>query len=136
MILLQIGHNHAVDASQKEEACCLARLIMAVTASGSVTAMVKEGQGSLDPDSVTEMMQVLSLIWVTTILITEDRVVSYLLYMYSHSCVGAGKVACTKLHLALDEIPSFNKNAHACVYSHTHTHTHTLSLSLEFALNF
>ena len=57
--LLQIGHNHAVDASQKEEVCCLARLMMAVTASGSVTAMVKEGQGSLDPDSVTEMMQVL-----------------------------------------------------------------------------
>ncbi|KAL8596848.1 hypothetical protein ACOMHN_027177 [Nucella lapillus] len=54
----KIDHNHAVDASQKEEACCLARLMMAVTQSGSVAAMVKEGQGSLDPDSVTEMMQV------------------------------------------------------------------------------
>ncbi|XP_076469813.1 exosome complex component RRP42-like [Babylonia areolata] len=54
----KIGHNHAVDASQKEEACCLARLMLAVTESGSVAAVVKEGQGSLDPDSITEMMQV------------------------------------------------------------------------------
>ena len=36
--------------------------MMAVTASGSVTAMVKEGQGSLDPDSITEMMQVWTLV--------------------------------------------------------------------------
>lgn len=35
--------------------------MVAVTASGSITAMVKEGQGSLDPDSVTEMMQVLTV---------------------------------------------------------------------------
>ncbi|KAK7115484.1 exosome complex component RRP42-like [Littorina saxatilis] len=58
LTLSKIGHNHIVDASQKEEACCLARLMMAVTASGSVTATVKEGRGSLDPDSITEMMQV------------------------------------------------------------------------------
>lgn len=47
-----------MDASQKEEACCLARLMMAVTAEGNVTAMVKEGSGSLDPSSVSDMMQV------------------------------------------------------------------------------
>lgn len=55
--LSKIGHYHAVDATQKEEACCLARLMVAITASGSVTAMVKEGSGSLDPDSVADMMQ-------------------------------------------------------------------------------
>ncbi|KAK7475009.1 hypothetical protein BaRGS_00033756 [Batillaria attramentaria] len=55
--LSKIGHYHAVDATQKEEACCLARLIMAVTATGSVAAMVKEGSGSLDPDSISDMME-------------------------------------------------------------------------------
>lgn len=55
--LSKIGQSHAVDATQKEEACCLARLMMAVTEAGTVTAMVKEGSGSLDPDSVAEMMQ-------------------------------------------------------------------------------
>ncbi|PVD21192.1 hypothetical protein C0Q70_19360 [Pomacea canaliculata] len=55
--LSKIGHCHVVDASQKEEACCLARLMMAVTAEGNVTAMVKEGSGSLDPSSVSDMMQ-------------------------------------------------------------------------------
>ncbi|XP_041376062.1 exosome complex component RRP42-like [Gigantopelta aegis] len=55
--LSKIGHSHVVDASQKEEACCLARLLMGVTSNGTVTAMKKEGSGSLDPESIFDMMQ-------------------------------------------------------------------------------
>ncbi|KAK3610036.1 hypothetical protein CHS0354_032393 [Potamilus streckersoni] len=55
--LSKIGHSHVVDASQKEEACCLARLMMGVTEKGTVTALKKEGSGSLDPSSVEEMME-------------------------------------------------------------------------------
>lgn len=56
--LSKIGNCQIVDATQEEEVCTLARLMIAVTSSGSITAVVKEGQGSLDPDSVIEMMQV------------------------------------------------------------------------------
>lgn len=54
--LSKIGHCHVVDASQREEACCLARLILGVTGSGSVTGMKKEGSGSLDPSSIDDML--------------------------------------------------------------------------------
>ncbi|XP_071091631.1 exosome complex component RRP42-like [Haliotis cracherodii] len=55
--LNKIGHYHVVDASQKEEACSLARLLMGVTEKGSITALKKEGCGSLDPESVFDMME-------------------------------------------------------------------------------
>ncbi|CAI9719929.1 Hypothetical predicted protein [Octopus vulgaris] len=55
--LSKIGYFHVVDASPKEEACCLARLIMGVTESGVITAMKKEGSGSLDPESIYDMME-------------------------------------------------------------------------------
>ncbi|XP_013418241.1 exosome complex exonuclease RRP42-like [Lingula anatina] len=53
----KIGHNHVVDATLEEEACCLARLMLGITTEGTLTAMKKEGSGSLDPDSVYEMME-------------------------------------------------------------------------------
>ncbi|XP_061197232.1 exosome complex component RRP42-like [Saccostrea echinata] len=53
----KIGHSHIVDASLKEEACCLARLTMGVTERGTVTGLRKDGSGSLDPASVEDMMQ-------------------------------------------------------------------------------
>lgn len=55
--LSKIGHSHVVDASQKEEACCLARLMLGVTEKGSETAMKKEGSGSLDVSSVEDMLE-------------------------------------------------------------------------------
>ncbi|KAL5022275.1 hypothetical protein ScPMuIL_001430 [Solemya velum] len=55
--LSKIGHSHVVDASQREEACCLARLMIGVTEKGTITAMKKEGSGSLDPASVEDMME-------------------------------------------------------------------------------
>lgn len=55
--LSKIGYFHVVDASQKEEACCLARVIMGITETGLVTALKKEGSGSLDPESVFDMME-------------------------------------------------------------------------------
>lgn len=55
--LSKIGHSHVVDASQKEEACCLARLMLGVTANGTVTSMKKEGSGSLDLSSIEEMLE-------------------------------------------------------------------------------
>ncbi len=41
----------------QEEACSLARLIMGVTSSGHVTGMFKDGSGSLDPDSIADMVE-------------------------------------------------------------------------------
>ncbi|KAK6178478.1 hypothetical protein SNE40_013264 [Patella caerulea] len=55
--LSKIGHYHVVDASQKEEACCLARLMMGVTAKGTISALKKEGWGSLNPESIFDMME-------------------------------------------------------------------------------
>lgn len=55
--LNKVGHSHVVDASQVEEACSLARLIMGVTEKGTITALKKEGSGSLDPTSVEDMME-------------------------------------------------------------------------------
>ncbi|XP_064611102.1 exosome complex component RRP42-like isoform X1 [Liolophura sinensis] len=55
--LSKIGNCHLVDASQKEESCCLARVIMGITDKGTVTALKKEGSGSLHPDSVLDMME-------------------------------------------------------------------------------
>ncbi|XP_052815439.1 exosome complex component RRP42-like [Mya arenaria] len=55
--LSKIGHSHIVDASKKEEACCLARLMIGVTDNGTVTAMKKEGSGSLDTSSVDDMLE-------------------------------------------------------------------------------
>ncbi|KAH3772642.1 exosome complex component RRP42-like [Dreissena polymorpha] len=55
--LSKLGHSHVVDASSKEEACCLARLMLGVTEKGTVTAMKKEGSGSLDTSSVEDMLQ-------------------------------------------------------------------------------
>jgi exosome complex component RRP42 len=42
----------------EEEACCLATLMMGVTDKGTVTALKKAGSGSLDPESLLEMMEV------------------------------------------------------------------------------
>ena len=53
----KIGHYHVVDASEKEEACSLAKVILAVTRNGTITAMKKEGSGSLDADSISDMME-------------------------------------------------------------------------------
>ncbi|XP_059147747.1 exosome complex exonuclease RRP42-like [Physella acuta] len=53
----KIGHFHVVDASEKEEACCLARIVLGITEKGTITAMKKEGSGSLDADSISDMME-------------------------------------------------------------------------------
>ncbi|CAL1537140.1 unnamed protein product [Lymnaea stagnalis] len=53
----KIGHFHVVDASEKEEVCSLARLMLGITEKGTVTAMKKEGSGSLDTDSISEMIE-------------------------------------------------------------------------------
>jgi len=55
--LNKIGHSHVIDASMSEEACSIARLQVGVTESGSITGIIKEGSGSLDPDSVIAMVQ-------------------------------------------------------------------------------
>ncbi|XP_004835117.1 exosome complex component RRP42 [Heterocephalus glaber] len=55
--LCKIGCRHVVDATLQEEACSLASLLVAVTSSGVVTCMRKVGKGSLDPESIFEMME-------------------------------------------------------------------------------
>uniref|UniRef100_A0A8C9F8Z9 Ribosomal RNA-processing protein 42 n=1 Tax=Pavo cristatus TaxID=9049 RepID=A0A8C9F8Z9_PAVCR len=55
--LNKIGYRHVVDATLQEEACCLASLLIAITSKGALTCMKKIGKGSLDPESIFEMME-------------------------------------------------------------------------------
>ncbi|XP_006746704.1 exosome complex component RRP42 [Leptonychotes weddellii] len=55
--LCKIGYRHVVDATLQEEACSLASLLVSVTSTGVVTCMRKVGKGSLDPESIFEMME-------------------------------------------------------------------------------
>uniref|UniRef100_A0A803SVJ7 Exoribonuclease phosphorolytic domain-containing protein n=1 Tax=Anolis carolinensis TaxID=28377 RepID=A0A803SVJ7_ANOCA len=56
--LSKIGYRHVVDATLQEEACSLASLLISVTSRGAMTCMKKVGRGSLDPESIFEMMEV------------------------------------------------------------------------------
>lgn len=47
-----------VDATLEEEACSLASLLVSVTSKGALTSIKKVGRGSLDPESIFEMMEV------------------------------------------------------------------------------
>ncbi|NXX90886.1 EXOS7 protein, partial [Centropus bengalensis] len=55
--LSKIGYRHVVDATLQEQACCLASLLISVTSKGTFTSMKKVGKGSLDPESIFEMME-------------------------------------------------------------------------------
>nr|XP_033786222.1 exosome complex component RRP42 [Geotrypetes seraphini] len=55
--LSKIGHRHVVDATLQEEACTLASLLISVTSKGMLTGMKKVGKGSLDPESIFEMIE-------------------------------------------------------------------------------
>ncbi|XP_012575977.1 PREDICTED: exosome complex component RRP42 isoform X3 [Condylura cristata] len=55
--LCKIGCRHVVDATLQEEACSLASLLVSVTSKGVMTCMRKVGKGSLDPESIFEMME-------------------------------------------------------------------------------
>ncbi|XP_026634701.1 exosome complex component RRP42 isoform X2 [Microtus ochrogaster] len=55
--LCKIGCRHVVDATLQEEACSLASLLVSVTSRGVVTCLRKVGKGSLDPESIFEMME-------------------------------------------------------------------------------
>ncbi|KAG8572667.1 hypothetical protein GDO81_012122 [Engystomops pustulosus] len=55
--LSRIGHRHVVDATLQEEACSLASLLISVTSKGTLTCMRKIGKGSLDPESIFEMIE-------------------------------------------------------------------------------
>uniref|UniRef100_A0A674GS29 Exosome component 7 n=1 Tax=Taeniopygia guttata TaxID=59729 RepID=A0A674GS29_TAEGU len=59
--LSKIGYRHVVDATLQEEACSLASLLISVTSKGAITSMKKVGKGSLDPESIFEMMEVRSI---------------------------------------------------------------------------
>uniref|UniRef100_UPI00358FBF87 exosome complex component RRP42 n=1 Tax=Myxine glutinosa TaxID=7769 RepID=UPI00358FBF87 len=56
--LNKIGKQFVVDATPEEEACCLAKLLLALRSDGTLTAFLKEGTSSLDPESIFEMVQV------------------------------------------------------------------------------
>lgn len=47
-----------MDATLQEEACSLASLLVSVTSKGTLTSVKKVGKGSLDPESIFEMMEV------------------------------------------------------------------------------
>lgn len=55
--VFKIGNHHLVDASLEEESCTHCSLMMGVTVSGSITAVDKNGSGSLDPDSILDMVE-------------------------------------------------------------------------------
>lgn len=69
---LQIGYRHVVDATLQEEACSLASLLISVTSKGALTSMKKVGKGSLDPESIFEMMEVRSFEqWLSRMILDE-----------------------------------------------------------------
>jgi len=53
--LNKIGHHHVVDATMEEEMCTLARLVLGVMEDGTITMIKKDGSGSLDLQSISEM---------------------------------------------------------------------------------
>ncbi|XP_005796483.1 exosome complex component RRP42 [Xiphophorus maculatus] len=55
--LCKIGHRHVVDATLQEKACSVASLIISVTHKGIITCSRKVGRGSLDPESICEMIE-------------------------------------------------------------------------------
>ncbi|MEQ2189109.1 Exosome complex component RRP42 [Goodea atripinnis] len=59
--LCKIGHRHVVDATLQEKACSVASLIISVTHKGIITCTRKVGRGSLDPESICEMTEVITL---------------------------------------------------------------------------
>ncbi|XP_072013791.1 exosome complex component RRP42-like [Amphiura filiformis] len=52
----KVGQRHVVDASLKEEACCLACLVVAVSTEGHICGMEKKGPNSLAVDSIQDMI--------------------------------------------------------------------------------
>lgn len=55
--LCRVGHQFIVDATQEEEECCVAKLVMAVTESGTLTSVRKCGSGSLHPESILDILE-------------------------------------------------------------------------------
>ncbi|ELT89253.1 hypothetical protein CAPTEDRAFT_159382 [Capitella teleta] len=55
--LNKIGLAHVVDACLEEEACSLAKVVFGVTENGSISSMRKIGSGSLDPNTINDMIQ-------------------------------------------------------------------------------
>ena len=53
----KIGHSHVVDATEQEEECTLARVYLAVDDKGNLAYLRKAGGGSLDPESVFDMVE-------------------------------------------------------------------------------
>ncbi|VDD83699.1 unnamed protein product [Mesocestoides corti] len=54
----KIGNSYVVDANREEEACSLSRVLVAVRADGTITALIQEGCGSLQAESLMEMVKV------------------------------------------------------------------------------
>lgn len=78
VINLQIGYRHVVDATLQEEACSLASLLIAVTSKGALTCMKKIGKGSLDPESIFEMMEVRSFEQLLSCMIMDELELEYM----------------------------------------------------------
>lgn len=55
--LSKVKDRHIVDATMIEEACCLASVVLSILKDGKCTAVRKQGSGSLDPESIIEMME-------------------------------------------------------------------------------
>uniref|UniRef100_A0A8C4XBE5 Exosome component 7 n=1 Tax=Erpetoichthys calabaricus TaxID=27687 RepID=A0A8C4XBE5_ERPCA len=55
--LCKIGQRHVVDATLQEKACSVASLLVSVTSKGTITCVRKIGGGSLDPESIYEMIE-------------------------------------------------------------------------------
>jgi len=54
----QVGNRHIVDATVEEEMCTATSMALGVTNRGHVLGSRKQGVGSLDPETLQEMIQV------------------------------------------------------------------------------
>ncbi|KAG2464879.1 EXOS7 protein, partial [Polypterus senegalus] len=91
--LCKIGQRHVVDATLQEKACSVASLLVSVTSKGTITCVRKIGGGSLDPESIYEMIEVRPppLNW-TQILASTDHATGL---AYLGSCGGTAGIAAT-----------------------------------------
>ncbi|XP_076322425.1 exosome complex exonuclease RRP42-like [Tachypleus tridentatus] len=55
--LTRVSHKFVADATKEEQACSIGHLSVAITESGSLTAVRKTGSGSLHPESILDVLE-------------------------------------------------------------------------------
>lgn len=57
MCVIISGQSNCVDMTCEEETCALSSLVVGVTKAGNLCLVRQEGRGSIDPESLKEMIE-------------------------------------------------------------------------------